>query len=131
MTSKNGVAERDDSPPEPAPRTRRALRKSGWLLVACVASVALTLVVATVLIIVNGNPDGALHALRKVQPWLICAQVAALCLAWHRWPALIARLARARQMSPAAQDAVVRARSRIFVLLGACELLIVMRAVMS
>lgn len=98
------------------------------ILVASIAAVVLATAAAMVLLRFS---DGTQHALLRVhtaRPWFIAAQVATLGLAWHQWPRIVAAIARWRALAPARHEALLRARTRIFVLLAAFELLIVLRA---
>ena len=110
---------------------RRVRRKAGAVLVACGIALLLAVLLTAVLLRVSGSVNHAFQMLHAARPWLIAAQSLALGLLWHFWPGLVARLARWRRLSPAAESALLRGRTRIFLLLGACELLVVLRALFS
>jgi hypothetical protein len=98
-------------------------------LLAGAGVAAIAVVVALVLVRHGGDADAALLRVHAVRPWLIAAQVAILVFAWFRWPRIVAALARWRSLSPAQHDALLRGRTRIFLLMSACELVIVLRAI--
>lgn len=62
---------------------------------------------------------------------MIVVQVATLGLLWHYWPDLVAWVGRRRGVALSLQSALVRGRAGIFMVLAACELLIVLRALLS
>jgi succinate dehydrogenase hydrophobic anchor subunit len=110
---------------------RRVRRKATAVLIACAIALLLGVVLTAVLLRVSGSVNQALQALHAARPWLIAAQMCVLGLLWHFWPALVARLVRWRHLSPTAESALLRGRTRIFLLLGACELLVVLRALLA
>jgi hypothetical protein len=101
-------------------------------VVAIILSAAVALLLSTILALaLLRHGDGASRAMSLVdaaRPWLIGAQMAILVLAWHCWPRIVAAIARHRSLSPAQHNALLRGRNRVFLLLAACELLIVLRA---
>ena len=107
---------------------RRVRRKATAVLIACAIALLLGVLLTAVLLRVSGSVNQALQALHTARPWLIAAQMCALGLLWHFWPNLVVMLVRWRHLSPAAERALLRGRTRMFLLLGACELLVVLRA---
>ena len=107
-------------------------KDSNLWIVGVILSVVVPLLLSAVLALAQlRNRDGTRRALSLVdaaRPWLIGAQMAILVLAWHCWPRIVAAIARHRSLSPAQHDALLRGRNRVFLLLAACELLIVLRA---
>jgi hypothetical protein len=112
---------------EPAKRRGTPRRALAVLFTATVAAAVAT-VIALVLVRHGAGASHGLSLLDAARPWLIAGQIAILVLAWHHWPRIVAAFARWRSLSPAQHDALLRGRHRIFVLLSACELLIVLRA---
>ena len=110
---------------------RRVRRKAAAVMIACAIALLLAVVLAAVLLRVSGSVNQALQPFHAARPWLIAAQMCVLGLLWQFWPGLVARLVRWRRLSPAAESALLRGRTRIFLLLGACELLVVLRALFS
>ena len=110
---------------------RRVRRKAMAVLIACAIALMLGVLLTAVLLRASGSVNQALQALHTARPWLIAAQMFGLGLLWHFWPGLVAMLVRWRRLSPAAERALLRGRTRMFLLLGACELLIVLRALSS
>jgi len=103
-------------------------RKAGRVVLAIGLALLLAIALGFLMLRFAGNAYAAMLALRTLRPWLIGLQITALALLWHYWAAVVGWLGRRRQMSPVAQAALVHGRRRIFMLLGACELLIVLRA---
>jgi hypothetical protein len=112
---------------EPAKR-RGTLRRALAVLFTAIVAAALATAIALILVRHGAGASRALSLLDAARPWLIAGQIAILVLAWHRWPRVVPAFARCRSLSPAQHDALLRGRHRIFVLLSACELLIVLRA---
>ena len=112
---------------EPAKR-RGTLRRALAVLLTATAAAALATAIALLLVQHGAGASHAQSLLDAARPWLIAGQIAILVWAWHRWPRVVAAFARWRSLSPAQHDALLRGRHRIFVLLSACELLIVLRA---
>ena len=99
------------------------------VLLGAVAAVVLATGLAMVLLQRSADgARGAISLLHTARPWFITAQIAILGLAWYHWPRIVAAFARWRSLSQAQHEALLRGRTRIFVLLSACELLIVLRA---
>jgi len=119
---------RDQRPGHEPARRRGTLRRALAVLFTAIAATALATAIALILVRHGAGAGRALSLLDAARPWLIAAQIAILVLAWHRWPRIVAAFARWRSLSPAQHDALLRGRHRIFVLLSACELLIVLRA---
>lgn len=103
-------------------------RKATAVIVSCGIGLLLAVGIAVLVLRLTGDAQHATMALQRLRPWLISAQIATLGLLWHYWPNVVARLGRWRRLSPAVQRALVQGRTRIFLLLAACELLIVLRA---
>lgn len=122
--------EAQDAAENPQPGRRDGLWRKVLALtvVGCIA-LMLAVGVALVLLQFTATAQHATQALRSARPWLISAHLILLGLAWHFWPGLVARLGRWRHLTPKVQAALVQGRTRIFILLAACELLIVLRAV--
>ena len=119
---------KDRSGDHAASRRGGTLRRAMAVLLGAIAAVVLAAALAIVLLQHSTDARAAISLLHTARPWLITAQIAILGLAWHRWPRIVAAFARWRSLSPAQHDALLRGRNRIFVLLAACELLIVLRA---
>jgi hypothetical protein len=110
------------------PKPRRMWRRVVGIILSAVVALLLSTVLALALIRNGAGTSRALSLVDAARPWLIGAQMAILVLAWHCWPRIVAAIARHRSLSPAQHDALLRGRNRVFLLLGACELLIVLRA---
>lgn len=98
------------------------------VLLGAITAIVLASALAMVLLRHSADASSAVSLVHAARPWLITAQIAILGLAWHHWPRIVAAFARWRSLSPAQHDALLRGRNRIFVLLAACELMIVLRA---
>lgn len=119
---------KDQSGDRAAQRRSGTLRRAMAVLLGSIAAIVLAAALAMVLLRHSADARGALSLVHAARPWFIAAQIAILGLAWHHWSRIVAAFARWRSLSPAQHDALLRGRNRIFVLLTACELLIVLRA---
>ncbi|MBW8833168.1 MAG: hypothetical protein JF606_28070 [Burkholderiales bacterium] len=106
-------------------------RKAATVIASCGIALLLALGTAVLVLRFAGDAQHAAMALHALRPWLISAQVTTLGLLWHHWPGVVVRLGRWRRLSPAVQRALLQGRTRIFLWLAACELLIVLRALSS
>lgn len=101
------------------------------VIAACGIALLLAVLVAWILLRFAGDARQATEALRSARPWMIVVQIATLGLLWHYWPDLVAWVGRRRGVALSLQSALVRGRAGIFMVLAACELLIVLRALLS
>ena len=110
------------------PKRRSRLRRVMGIVLSTVVALLLSAALALALLRSGTSTARALSLVDAARPWLIGAQLTILVLAWHCWPRIVAAIARHRSLSPAQHDALLRGRNRVFLLLAAFELLIVLRA---
>ena len=115
-------------PGQAPPKPRGTWRRVVGIILSAVVALLLSSVLALALLRNGAGTSRALSLVDAARPWLIGAQMAILVLAWHCWPRIVAAIARHRSLSAAQHDALLRGRNRVFLLLAACELLIVLRA---
>lgn len=110
------------------PSPRYARRRLWAPLLAGLLALGLALGAAWLILLWKPDPGAATAGLQAARPWLLITQITVLALAWHFWPECVGWLGQRRGWPEEAQLAMLRGRGRIFALLGAMELVILLRA---
>ena len=108
---------------------QRPRRTRSWApLIAGLVALGLALGAALLILMWQPDPAAASARLAQARPVFLMLQICALTLAWHFWPQGVHWFGRKRGWGTEAQDALIQGRTRIFMLLGAMEVLILLRA---
>lgn len=109
----------------------RVLRSTARMAGALFLAIGLAALIATALLAWRGTPQAAVAQFVVLRPVFIGMQLLALGLLWHFWARAIAFVTRRHSLSQHAMSVLVASRPRIFILLGLCEGLQVLRAFSS
>lgn len=129
MTDLQADAVRSHGPNRPG--RRGALRTVGAIAAGAGVAVIIAALLAFLVLRYSAGAPQALQTLRDLRVWMIPAQIVILGLLWVHWLRVVDFIGWWHPMSPAAREAFIRDRKRIFLVLVAFEALIVLRALSS
>lgn len=111
------------------PRHKTRLRALGVGLALAVVVFAVALAAAVAMVRASGSVAAAHAWVLSARPYFLTAQLMWLAALWIYWAQLVAWLAKRRGLGPAHAAVLESLRGRVFLMLGACEAVIVARAI--
>ena len=120
-----------NSPSDQHVRKRPPLRRFALALASITVCSLLAAIIGAVAFYHAGSIVAGLELVHSARPWFIAIHLVTLAFLWTFWHRLVPAFVRWRGLSDSAAAALTLSKHRIFMLFGACETLLVFRALFA